>query len=63
VAALIQRSFAVFDSLNLIRPSADLLFKKLMTASPAELLELLNRIVKPENPFFEVEFLNTEVAP
>jgi len=61
--AAVQRAFAVFDSLGLIRPTADLLFKKLMTDSPDALLDLLNRILKPARPFVELEFLNTEVAP
>ena len=61
--AAVQRALAVFDSLGLIRPTADLLFKKLMTDSPDALLDLLNRILKPARPFVELEFLNTEVAP
>ena len=61
--AAVQRALAVFDSLGLIRPTADLLFKKLMTDSPDALLDLLNRILKPVRPFVELEFLNTEVAP
>jgi len=61
--AAVQRALAVFDSLGLIRPTADLLFKKLMTDSPDALLDLLNRILRPERPFVELEFLNTEVAP
>jgi hypothetical protein len=62
-ATAVQRALAVFDSLGLIRPTADLLFKKLMTNSPDALLDLLNRIIKPKRPFVELEFLNTEVAP
>lgn len=62
VAAL-QRALAVFDTLGLIRPTADLLFKKIMTDSPDALLDLLNRILKPNRLFVELEFLNTEVAP
>ena len=61
--AAVQRALAVFNSLGLIRPTADLLFKKLMTDSPDALLDLLNRILKPARPFVELEFLNTEVAP
>lgn len=62
-ALAVQRAHAVFDTLGLIRPTADLLFKKLMTDSPDALLDLLNRILKPARPFVELEFLNTEVAP
>ena len=61
--AAVQRALSVFDTLCLIRPTADLLFKKLMTNSPDALLDLLNRILKPTRSFVEIEFLNTEVAP
>ena len=59
----VQHALAVFDALGLIRPTADLLFKKLMTDVPEALLDLINKIVKPQKPFVEIEFLNTEVAP
>ena len=53
----------LFDSENLIRPTGDLIFKKLMTESPDALLDLLTRILKPESRFVEVEFLNPELLP
>jgi len=62
-AVAVQRALAVFNSLGLIRPTADLLFKRLMSDSPDALLDLLNRILKPARPYIELEFLNTEVAP
>jgi len=61
--AAVERARAVFETLGLIRPTADLLFKKLMTESPEALLDLLNSILKPARPFVELEFLNPEVTP
>jgi predicted transposase/invertase (TIGR01784 family) len=60
-AALVARQF--FDSKNLIRPTGDLLFKKLMTESPVALLDLINRIVKPKRQFKKAEVKNTELLP
>ena len=60
-AALVARQF--FDSKNLIRPTGDLLFKKLMTESPDALLDLINRIVKPKRKFTKAEVKNTELLP
>jgi len=60
-AALVARQF--FDSKNLIRPTGDLLFKKLMTESPVALLDLINRIVKPKRQFKKVQVKNTELLP
>jgi predicted transposase/invertase (TIGR01784 family) len=60
-AAQAARQF--FDSKNLIRPTGDLLFKKLMTESPDALLDLLNRILKPERRFISAVVLNSEILP
>ncbi len=59
----VQRSRAVFNSMGLIRPTAELIFVKLMTESPEALLNLLNRILKPGRPFVELDFFNTAAAP
>jgi predicted transposase/invertase (TIGR01784 family) len=60
-AAQIARKF--FDSRNLIRPTGDLLFKKLMTESPDALLDLINRIVKPSTKFKKAIIQNSELLP
>jgi predicted transposase/invertase (TIGR01784 family) len=53
----------IFDSKNLIRPTGDLLFKKLMTDSPEALLDLINRIVKPKTKYKCAEVKNPELLP
>jgi predicted transposase/invertase (TIGR01784 family) len=60
-AAQMARRF--FDSKNLIRPTGDLLFKKLMTESPDALLDLINRIVKPKTRFKKAMIKNPELLP
>jgi hypothetical protein len=52
----------LFDSQNLIRPTGDLIFKKLMTESPKALLDLINRIVKPKTKFTRAEIKNPELV-
>jgi hypothetical protein len=60
-AAEVARRF--FDSKNLIRPTGDLIFKKLMSESPEALLDLLIRILKPQSRFVSATVINGEIWP
>ena len=57
----VLKSHAIFESRKLMRPTADLLFKKELQESPEAVVHLLNNVLRPQIPFVSVTFRNVEI--
>lgn len=57
-AIAFQRTLEIFETMGLIRPTADLIFRRLMNHYPEALMDLLSRILEPAQSFVELEFLD-----